>query len=330
MTGRALLWSAGVATVLLQGSPAPAQEPRPIRFCIAADNPPMSVEHPAPSGVEVELARALASELNAGVAIRWLDHGDRAEAELRADRCDAAFGAVVDPGLADGSVPPDLALTEAYLAAGYQLVRRSDAPPVRSLAELGQARIGVEVESVPIYTLKQRGQRVFALHDSEAVVEAVADGRVQYGYLWGPLATWLLRDREDVVLVREFRPEERWDFALLLREDAVSLRERIDRAVQELVATGAVGDITSRYGIRYLRPESTPAMPGASTVLPLQAGNCRTTARIGNATTLTNCNPEDPDGEDLGRAAGGRGESRRHGASGERPITGEGGEGGGR
>jgi hypothetical protein len=154
------------------------------------------------------------------------------------------------------NIPSGLALSTPYLGAGYQLVRRSDAPPVRSLAELGEARIGVEVESVPIYTLKQRGHRVHALDDSDAVIEAVADGRVRYGYLWGPLATWLLRDRADVVPVREFEPEERWDFALIVREAAVPLRERLDGALRRLVATGAIEEIAGRYGVRYLRPES--------------------------------------------------------------------------
>jgi ABC-type amino acid transport substrate-binding protein len=256
MRVRTLLRSAGVAVCLFRVAPAPAQEARPIRFCLAADNLPMSAAYPPPSGVEVELARALAAELNTEAELQWLDHADRGEDAVLAGRCEAAFGAVVDPGLADGRVLPGLALSTPYLGAGYQLVRRSDAPPARSLAELGEARIGVEVESVPIYTLKQRGHRVHALDDSDAVIEAVADGRVRYGYLWGPLATWLLRDRADVVPVREFEPEERWDFALIVREAAVPLRERLDGALRRLVATGAIEEIALRYGVRYLRPET--------------------------------------------------------------------------
>lgn len=260
---RIRLLSAGAALAMLLPACADlsAQVSRPIRLCLAGDNLPMSAAYP-PSGIEVELARALATALSTEAELRWLDHHDRAEDAVLGSRCEAAFGAVVDPGLADSRLVPGLALTVPYHATGYSLIRRSDARPVRSLTELGDARIGVEVESVPIYTLKQRGHKVYALDDYDAVIKAVKDGRVQYGYLWGPLAAWILREREDVVLVREFEPEERWDFALVVREEEAELRELLNGAIHALMKDGKIGEIFSRYGVPYLRPEMNPGPAG--------------------------------------------------------------------
>ncbi|HEV2146499.1 MAG TPA: transporter substrate-binding domain-containing protein [Longimicrobiaceae bacterium] len=242
----------GAAAAALLATAAAAQAPRTITFCAATDNLPLSHRD---AGVEVELARRLAESLGATARFEWLEHGERPGEALPAGRCDAALGAVVDPGtLADGRRAPGIALTTPYYGAGYALIRRADVAPVRTLAELGDTRIAVETESIPIYTLKQRGNRVYAVHDYDAVVEAVADGRADYGYLWGPLASWLLRDRSDVVLAPEFEPVERWSFSLALRESDGALRERLDAAIRDMVRSGEAARVFGEKGVPYLPP----------------------------------------------------------------------------
>lgn len=243
------------AVVALTGvtAAAAAQAPAPLRFCLADHNLPMSAASP-PSGVEVELARALSGALDRDAELRWLDEHEEGHDVVLRGGCDFAFGGVIDPGLADGHLPPDLVLTAPYYAAAYQLVRRRGAPPVRTLAELGASRIGVESESVAIYTLKQRGQNVYALHDYDAVIRAVADGDIDYGYLWGPLAAHLLRDRDDVVVTRGFRPEDRWNFALIGRRADRVLVAGLDAAIRRLERDGVIAQIFERYAVPYLAP----------------------------------------------------------------------------
>ncbi|MBA3318975.1 MAG: hypothetical protein H0T50_12915, partial [Gemmatimonadales bacterium] len=82
--------------------------------------------------------------------------------------------------------------------------------PVSTLRELGAARVGVEKESIVAYTLRQRGHAVHVLPNASAVIRAVAERRLDYGYLWGPLAAGQLQDEQHVMLIEQFVPADRW------------------------------------------------------------------------------------------------------------------------
>jgi ABC-type amino acid transport substrate-binding protein len=242
------------AAVLLACADLSAQADRPLAFCLAADNLPFS--HPE-TGIEVEIARAISERLGREALFVWRDAHDEESPEeaLREGRCDVAAGAIVDPGpMAEGRRVPGLALTDPYYNAGYLLIHRPEVPSAGGLAELRDLRIGVEMISIPIYTLKLRGHKVFALHDHDAVIKAVADGRIDYGYIWGPLAAWLLRNRGDVVLASDFQPEERWNFALAVREADTELRQALNRGIREMVEGGSLTGIFSKYHVPYYAP----------------------------------------------------------------------------
>ena len=258
MIARGWTLPGGVAAVLLIALPAeaPAQDAESLRFCVGRDNLPLADADP-PSGIEVDFARALGSNLEREVRFEWLGMEEpRPDEALLAGRCHAALGAVLDAGtLAQTpTVTPGLAFTLPYYAAGYVVVRRAGASPVPRLTVLGKSRIGVEMESVAIYTLKQRGINVHALDDYHAVIRALADGRLEHGYLWGPLAAWQLKDRTDVVVDRTFDPVERWNFAIALRAEERTLREQLNAVIHEMVRDGQVARIFAVHGVPYLTP----------------------------------------------------------------------------
>lgn len=248
MTLPSRLLTAIAALVLLPTSSAQDA----VTFCASAASLPMSAEYGAPRGYEVEIARALAERLGAEARFTWLGSEEAFEEAVRAGRCDAALGVIVDPGpMAD---PPDLtglALTRPYYQTGYLLVRRPEAPPVRSFDEVPDTRIGVEGESVVTYTLRQRGQPVHVLFDRDAVIEAVADGRAVYGYLWGPVTAWSLRERDDVVVAAEFESPDRWHFALAVPAGDTALRTELDAAIAALDADGTLERLITGYGLPY-------------------------------------------------------------------------------
>lgn len=243
------------AALLAAAAALPAQVPRTLTFCAGMGNLPMSQEGQVP-GFEVEFARSLAERLGAEARFEWLEpHTDSFEQAVLEGRCDAALGAIVDPGpMAGDRTIAGVALTEPYYGAGYLLIQRVGTRSVRSLPELGDARIGVEMESIPIFTLRQRGHNMYALRDYEAVIEAVAERRVDYGYLWGPLAAWLLRDRTDVVASEGFEPVERWNFALAVREEEEELLRHLNAAIRELARSKEIARIFASYGVPYLPP----------------------------------------------------------------------------
>ena len=250
-----------VAAALLTAATAQAQAPKPLTFCAGFDNLPMS-ERGTPAGFEIELAEALAERLGREARFEWIDPvDDLVEKVVLEGRCDAALGAIVEPGDMVGARPvTGVTLTEPYYSAGYLLIRGANARPVRSLEELRETRIALEGESLVTYTLRQQGQAVHVLRNFDGVVKALADGRAEYGYLWGPLATWLLRERSDVVVEKDFQPTELWNFALAVREADTGLRQGLNGAIRDLIGSGVLEGIFSRYGVRYIPPCSSAAI----------------------------------------------------------------------
>lgn len=250
-----------VATFILFASySSPVRAADPLVFCLAGGNLPFSATYP-PRGIDVDLAHAIGAHLDREVEFVWQSIEEESpEAALRAKRCDATMGAIVDPGeMAERSQVPGLALTQPYYRACYRLIHKPSTASPTSLADVGEARIGVDMTSIPIYTLKQHGYRVYALADTEAVVEAVADGRVRYGYAWGPHVGWLLLDREDVVLAKGLEPEECWQFAIAVRDEDRALREALAAAIEQLVASGQAQKMFASHGILYMPPVKAAA-----------------------------------------------------------------------
>lgn len=246
--GASVLMGWGAATAAAQ---PPAEAPATISFCATSEHFPMT-RAGTPPGFELEVARAIAARLEAQVRFTWLHpFEDDFERAVLDGRCDAALGAIgaltgSDP-TAGAHAPPGLRLSAPYQEVAYRLISRSGARAVRTLADLGETRVAVEGESVVVYTLRQRGRRVHVLDDYDAVIAAVADGRAEYGYVWGPVAGPLLRERRDVALVSAFTPVDRWGLSLALRARDDSLRRAVDGAVRQLVSVGAVERIAERY-----------------------------------------------------------------------------------
>lgn len=251
---RAGLFAALLVLVAAAPNHANAQDRHALTFCAGTDNLPMS-QQGKPSGFEIDFARALAAELSMQLRITWLDPAATSFEQAVLDReCDAALGAIVDPGpMAGERLLSGVALTRPYYRAGYMLVRRAATVSPTSPADVGDARVAVERESIAVYTLRQQVEQVHVMPDFNAVIAAVAEARVPYGYVWAPVAAWALRDRTDVVLDARFDTPDAWDFALAVREDN-PLRSRIDDSIQALVTRGEVAAIFHRYGVPYQAP----------------------------------------------------------------------------
>lgn len=225
-----------------------AQVPEKLKFCAGADNMPLSDNNP-PSGFEVEFAKAIAKRIGAEAEFVWLSsHAESFEQAVLDGRCVAALGAIMEADPMAGSrALPGVVLTKPYYGAGYILIRRSDAPSINSLDDLGENRVAIEAESIVAYTLRQRGHKVHLLKDSEAVIKAVADGKERYGYLWGPIAGWNLRGRKDVVVETNFDSPDQWLFAMAVREKNAELLKKLNKAVRALSKSKTTARLMSAY-----------------------------------------------------------------------------------
>jgi ABC-type amino acid transport substrate-binding protein len=237
----------------LMSMSASAGEAEKLRFCLLAAHQPFSLESNE-SGLEVAIARKLAEAMESQADFVWLASAGDFEEALAEGRCDLVPGALAEEGTLAGPPLAGVTLTRPYYAAGYQLVRRPETPAVSSIGGLPEVRIGVEGDSIVNFTLRQRQQPVQVMFDTDAVINTIASGELDYGYLWGPVAAWELRHRSDVLLDTKFRVEPRWHFAIGVRDDRVELWHRVDSALGEMLEHGVITEVFADHGVPYLSP----------------------------------------------------------------------------
>ncbi len=95
------------------------------------------------------------------------------------------------------------------------------------LARLASAS---RVRSIVAYTLRQPGHRV-RVFVTGAVIRALAQRRLDYGYLRGPRAGRQIQYRDDVVLIPQTEPTDRWNVAIALRTEDRTLHHRLNGAI---------------------------------------------------------------------------------------------------
>lgn len=258
---RALILAVAAA---VWGQPsAAAALPDELTFCVGQGNLPLSGNA---RGIELEIARALAGRLGVKPRFEWLHpQMESFEEAVATGRCDAAMGLIADPGpLAGDRTLPGVVLTEPYYDAAYLVIRRPDTPPLRDLDELGPRRIATEATSIAVFTLRQRGKSIAVLDRHESVVDAVAEGREAYGYLWGPIAARLLSGRDDVVIDPVFEPVDRWSFAIGLGAAASERRLDLNAALMQLKGSGKIAEIFEAHRLPYLAPCGWPVSAAAA------------------------------------------------------------------
>jgi ABC-type amino acid transport substrate-binding protein len=224
-------------------------------------NLPYSSAREERPGFDVELARDVAQMLGLKLRIEWLDvQRETAIGKLLANECDLAFGAAVDPNAVedDEELADKIAYSAPYYGTGYVLVTRQNGPQARSLADLQgekSRRLGTEAGSVADYNLRQRGYQRSLFRNQLAVLKALDDGAIDYGYLWANVG-WTLHATPEFKLqiVPGYVPEDRWNIAVALRRHDLELKRRLDQAIEKLVADGSVARAVARYHVPCFPP----------------------------------------------------------------------------
>ena len=226
------------ATVILLATSALAQEQErtwPLLVCAEPDNLPYSNE--AAEGFENEIVAILADELGARVEYVWLPRPRLEGSEelmLRRGDCDLL------PAVPDGTDP--YLTTLAYYRSSAMFVLAEDAPfEIESLddPDLRQLTIGVQRGSPEDFALTGRGfiGNVRHYHPNDppaAILEAVADGSVDVGIVWGPIAGYHTRRLELPLVLEPVTPQFSSGFVSMIQATSMAVRAN-DRALQDLL-----------------------------------------------------------------------------------------------
>ena len=239
------------ADSLQRGMDVSSEGERILRVCADPNNLPFSNE--ARAGFENVIVELLAQELGATVEYTWwAQRRGFVRNTLRAGSCD------VIPG-----VPASMEMTLAtrpYYRSSYMFVTRRDAAfDFESLDDprLRELRIGVQLigddyaNSPPAHALARRGiiqnvrgYSVYGDYTKTAppsrIIEAVANGEVEVGIAWGPMAAYFAAQSKVPLALEAVTPEIDvpftpmvFDMAMGVRREDVSLRDELQRVMDK-------------------------------------------------------------------------------------------------
>src|SRR5262249_58035141 len=143
------------------------------------NNWPFSTAHPSPAGLDYEIAGLLAERLGVPLRVYWAysAHDSYPSKLATKQLCDVILGVMPDDRFGQRVL-----YSRPYHSARFQLVVRSG-----EIAPTDKETIAVE-EGVAVRGLKGRAARSYP--STEAVLEAVATGREEAGYVISTRRPW--------------------------------------------------------------------------------------------------------------------------------------------
>ena len=206
------------------------------------NNLPFSTAHPAPTGLDYEIAGLLAQELGVRLRVYWaLSAHDSYPAKLSAKGlCDVILGV-----MPDDRFERRVLYSRPYYHSRYQLVvRAGEGPPSHDdpvAVEDGVAARGLE------------GRMVKLFPSTAAILEAVATGRVKAGYVISTRGPWLAEKQWPGKLA--FLPVSStvdcFPISAVVRKAERDLKDAIDRAWDELDQSGRLAQVFAHWHIPY-------------------------------------------------------------------------------
>lgn len=242
---------------------APMASARELRVCADPDNLPYS--NARGEGFENKLMAMVGREIGAEIRFVW-EHQWRGfvRKTLRAGLCD------VVPGIAVGT--ERARLTRPYYASSYAFVTRADRTPLSRFSDLSpEMKVGVQLvgddgaNTPPVEELAARGvkahlagfmvwgQSPAAGKPLEAIMRAVADGRVDVAIVWGPQAGYFATREGTPLSVLPIDAGERtlqpmtFAIAMGVRKDDEALAAELDAALAKLAPE--VQTLLDSYGV---------------------------------------------------------------------------------
>jgi polar amino acid transport system substrate-binding protein len=247
----ALLLSLGVAgaaarsfdAISQRGSLALCAHPNALPFASKKGNPP---------GFQVELGQALAERLGVSLAQHWVINSFHYR---RAD-CDIVLDAIANKA---ALMEVGLRMSRPYYRSGVALAVRRDSD-VSSLAGLGSGRrVGVQVGSLASMILEKQNIAVTPFVFEDEMMDALARQEIEAAAVTPTAIGWYNMKHPESAVRRiaafEDDPDLNWNVAVGMMRPDEKLTQRLDAALEELLADGTIARIYARYGVELQPPK---------------------------------------------------------------------------
>jgi len=268
------------------GALAKVRERGSLIACVDPYNPPFSSNNPGSPGFDVEIADEIGRSLGFRVTYFWADTGTRVglgralRTSIQQRKCDFFMGLPTGSEMEEEMEEKGLELTRPYFGTGFVLVARGGAPEIRSLRELKDQKIGVEMTTPADGYLFYKGYKRALFRNGREALEAMQKGEVpppgvstwispppgspapspapDVALLWAPTAGWWIKlhPESGLKLVEGYTPEPemRWNIAIAVRKEDRDLKEAINQIIDRLVKSGQVREILAKYGVPFYAP----------------------------------------------------------------------------
>ena len=221
-----------------------------LTLCASPNALPFASKAGPVPGFQIELGEKIAEQLGVKLTREWVVSA----IQYRRADCDLVLDVI-----ARKDTPPagGVRTSRPYQRSGVVLAVRGDSP-ASSLASLGSdQRVGVPVGSLVSMTLGKAGTATSPFVFEDDIVAALANREIEAAAVTPMTVGWFNLQHADkpLRLIPAFDTDQdlNWNIAAgLLRPDD-KLQQRVDTAIEALLADGTIARIYARYGIE-LRP----------------------------------------------------------------------------
>lgn len=223
-----------------------------LTLCAHPNALPFASRHGAVPGFQVEIARALAKQLEVSLQQQWVVN----RFQYRRADCDIVLDAIADrAALAEAG----LRMSRPYHRSGVALAVGASSS-VASLTELGSGqRVGVQVGSMASMVLGKRGIKTSPFAFEDEIMDALANGEIDAAAVTPAAIGWFNQAHPDARARRipafEDDPDLNWNVAVGMISPDEKLRQGVDAALEALLADGSLARIYARYDIELRQPQ---------------------------------------------------------------------------
>lgn len=252
-----------------------------IEFAVYRDFPPYSfIKDGQPAGIDIDIGRRIASEMGVEPRWFWLTADETVDDDLR----NAVWrGSIIERKVADVMLRVPYDREFSYAQDGYGLLRNdmvvmlapyhkeswqllrdlNKTGKVRNLAIFQYQPIGVELDSLPDFFLvgTYQGRLRENVHHYPSVFAALADfkaGKLSAVAGMRSQLEWGLDSKSDNFDIDndglESLGRKSWDIGIAIKHSYRQLGYAVDAVISDMVTSGEMEAIFSRYSVSYERP----------------------------------------------------------------------------
>ncbi len=219
-------------------------------LCAHPNSLPFASKTGEKPGFQVELARALATQLGLSLGQEWIV----TPSQVFRSNCDIILDVIGDQA---AQVQSGLQVSRPYYRGGLVLVAPQGSA-IHGFSDLSEkTKIGVQYGSTTAMALNQRHVGISMFPFEDDMMEAVAKHEVDGAVVTQTVAGYFNATHPDQAVMilppDEGQPNMSWNIAVGMRRPDPAMRDAIDGALAKLMADGTIASIYGRYGLN-LRP----------------------------------------------------------------------------